>query len=400
MKPFLRLAVVLGIASISLHAGVTVTNVRSAQRAGTKLVDIDYNLAGSTPPFTVSVRISGDDGASFAEPVTSLSGAFGAGQTSGTDKRITWNAGVDWNGKYTPNMRFEVTATDTATPPVVPGFVLIPAGTFTMGDALDGDAAAPVHTVDVNAFCIRSMETTYSEWKTVYDWAIAHNYSFRNTGLGKGPTHPVHTVNWFDVVKWCNARTEYENATKGTSLTPCYSVPEGIFRAGEFAPTCDWAATGYRLPSEAEWEKATRAGQSGKRFPWGDNITHQQANYNSSAFTTYDVSLTRGDHPNYDDDGVLPYTSPVGSFPAHGGLHDMAGNLYEWCWDWYGWSYPASGQADAHGVASGLYRMSRGGSWARDGGAINCRVACRSFSSPGYSGNGAIGFRLARSSVP
>lgn len=89
-------------------AEATVTNVRAIQRPGTKLVDIDYHLKDASDPVTVRVRISSDDGASFEVPTASLSGAFGAGMTTGTNKRITWNAGVDRNGEVSPEMRFVV----------------------------------------------------------------------------------------------------------------------------------------------------------------------------------------------------------------------------------------------------------------------------------------------------
>jgi formylglycine-generating enzyme required for sulfatase activity len=76
------------------------------------------------------------------------------------------------------------------------------------------------------------------------------------------------------MVKWCNARSEKEN------LTPCYRVAGAVYKTTQNnAVVCDWSASGYRVPSEAEWEKAARGGLSGKRFPWGDTINHSYANY-------------------------------------------------------------------------------------------------------------------------
>ncbi len=399
MNPFptlLRFAAIPVMVCSLVHADVTVSNVRSVQRAGTKLVDIDYNLSGSTPPFNVSVRVSSDDGVTFTVPVTSLSGAFGAGQAAGTNKRITWNAGVNWNGKYTPNMRFEVTATDTVTPPVASGFVLIPAGTFQMGDELDGMADASVHTVNVSAFYMAKYETTKELWDEVRAWGLTHNYTDLAVGNGsfasKGANHPVHSITWYDMVKWCNARSEKEN------LTPCYTVSGAVYRTGSSAPVCNWGANGYRLPTEAEWEKAARGGVSGKLFPWGtDTITHSQANYYSSTSYAYDTSPTRGVHPTYAV-GRAPYTSPVDSFtPNAYGLHNMSGNVWELCWDWYA-SYTADSQTDPRGATSGSLRVVRGGGWDFD--ANGCRVAFRYYGYDPANSYNSIGFRVARSSVP
>ncbi|MES2923228.1 MAG: hypothetical protein V4819_16855 [Verrucomicrobiota bacterium] len=111
-RPFAPLAAcaafLLVLMSGEAGAEATVSNVRAIQRPGTKLIDIDYNLTDASDPVTVRVRISSSDGDTFEVPTTSLSGAFGAGMTTGTNKRITWNAGVDWNGHVSPEMRFEV----------------------------------------------------------------------------------------------------------------------------------------------------------------------------------------------------------------------------------------------------------------------------------------------------
>ena len=271
-------------------------------------------------------------------------------------------------------------------PVVVPAnMALIPAGEFQMGDALGGDGRdisdAPVHTVYVSAFYMDKYPVTKALWDDVYQWATNHGYSFySDSGYGKAPTHPVHTVSWYDCVKWCNARSEKEGRV------PAYYTDAGqtaVYRS-ELVDVSNsgvkWTV-GYRLPTEAEWEKAARGGLSGRRFPWGDTITHSQANYRSTIFYSYDVSPTRGYHPAYKDVVELPYTSPVGSFAANGyGLYDMAGNVWNWCWDWYG-SYRSGLQSDPAGPSSGFGRTIRGG--GMNGQADDCRTAFRARAAEG-----------------
>ena len=281
---------------------------------------------------------------------------------------------------------------------ILAGMALIPAGNFTMGDNLDGESDAPVHSVYVSAFYMDKYDVTEGLWQQVYTWAVAHGYSFDNSGsvndgYSKGPNYPVVVVDWYDCAKWCNARSEMEGRTPAYYTSAAQTT---VYRTGDLdlSSACvNWGA-GYRLATEAEWEKAARGGLSGQRFPWGNTINESQANYyayplslNSGGYS-YDVNSYTGYNVNFATGNFN--TSSVNSFAPNGyGLYDMAGNVWQWCWDWYG-TY--AGVSDPRGPASGSNRVVRGGGW-RDN-AFSCRAAGRgyNFDYPADS-YGRAGFR-------
>ena len=382
-------AILCALTSCLLAADPVVSNISAVQRAGTKLVDITYDVTADTPTVQIYLEISNDGGQTFTVPAVNTSGALGAGIATGIGKVITWYAGVDWNGRPSSQLRFKVVADDLR------GLVEIPAGPFTMGRTSgDTDSNAPPVNVTVSQFYMGKSEVTKAEWDVVRTWAISNGYTDLGAGAGKASNHPVQSVSWWDVIKWCNAKSQKEG------LTPCYTVSGSVMKTGTTAPTVNWTANGYRLPTEAEWEKAARGGVSGRRFPWGtDTISHNKANYYASTSYSYDVSGSVNNyHPTYAEGG-FPYTSPVGSFAANRyGLHDMAGNVWEWCWDWYGASTYVNGASDPRGAASGTNRVLRGGSWDFNGAAY-CRAAYRNSGTPSFT-FGTGGFRVARSSVP
>ncbi|MBF0551373.1 MAG: SUMF1/EgtB/PvdO family nonheme iron enzyme [Deltaproteobacteria bacterium] len=275
--------------------------------------------------------------------------------------------------------------------PPTSNMVLIPAGEFSMGDPYSEGYGTelPVHKVYVSAFYIEKHPTTGTQWKDVYDWATAHGYVFDNTGAAKADGHPVHDVSWYDVVKWLNARSEKEGRT------PAYytdAVQATVYRTEKTDITKDmvkWTSNGYRLPTEAEWEKAARGGLAGQHYPWPSrggtysaNIDCSKANY---------VACGKGG------------TTPVGTYNANGyGLYDMAGNVWEWVWDWYdgGWySKAGATSGDTRGPDSGSYRINRGGGWTDDANDLRCsgRVNCYDYP---YFSDFDLGFRAVLGAGP
>jgi len=250
------------------------------------------------------------------------------------------------------------------------GMALIPAGWFTMGDTLDGEPDAVATSIYVSAFYMDTNLVSYSQWQPIYTYATSHGYGFTGPGSGKAADHPVQTVDWYDCVKWCNA------CSQQTGLAPVYYTDVGltqVYTNGELTPYVNWGANGYRLPTEAEWEKAARGGLSGQRFPRGLTISESQANYQAApTHFSYDLGPYSGYNTNFDT-GDYPYTSPVGYFAANGyGLYDMAGNVWEWCWDWNGTPYGQPTGTNPTGPASGTTRVLRGGSWYGIAGYARC----------------------------
>lgn len=296
-----------------------------------------------------------------------------------------------------PTSRPELPSKDLASSTAMKsGTELVPlkGGSYSMGDPLGELKDARPHQVTLAPFMIARHEVTLELWDSVMLWGREHGYPDLPAGNGKGHNHPVYGISWGEAVKWCNALSEKEG------LTPCYytaTTKQHIARKGRVDignQHVNWEANGYRLPTEAEWEFAARGGLANKRFPLGNEITHEHANYHGSPLIEYDKSQREGTAPALMSS--KPYTAVIGSFQPNGfGLHDMAGNVSEWCWDFYDPNYgtPEPQLNNPHGPDKGQNCVVRGGSWRHT--AAEARCASR-FSLPGDLPAAHVGFRVVR----
>jgi len=244
----------------------------------------------------------------------------------------------------------------------IPDMVLINGGTFVMGspsDEYDRDFDELQHYVTVSSFYLGVYQVTQKEYQNIIR---------KNPSDFTGDNLPVDNVSWYNALEYCN------RLSKLNGLTPVYKL-DGL------NVMWDRSANGYRLPTEAEWEYACRAGTV-TPFNTGNNITTSQANYN-------------GNLP-YNDNDVGIYretTTPVGTFAANRwGLYDMHGNVLEWCWDLDG-NYRRGAKTNPVGASSGWHRVNRGGSWGHS--ARTLRSAWRNLAEP-VSSYYSLGFRVVR----
>jgi formylglycine-generating enzyme required for sulfatase activity len=318
-----------------------VSNVRAAQRAGTKLIDVTYDLSDSdSTSVFVAIQIYGN-GSTL--PAFSLSGDVGSGVVPGFNKKITWNAGQDWNRQYTPSGSARIIADDLTTIVPNPTLAYVPAGF----SASNGYGSHGGGTVFTSGFYMDKTEISKGTWDTVKTWALANGYTFDNPGVGAASNHPVVGVSWYDVVKWCNARSEMEG------LAPIYftdATRTTIYRSGQVilrSTFCNFTAPGYRLPTRAEWSKAAWGGSTSGPYPWpsyygsgAEILDVGKGNFSSFVYSQWSTTLSYTTTPCGYFNGSQQTTGIAAGVVvkdmANGfGLYDMFGNVSEWLWDSY-----------------------------------------------------------------
>jgi len=237
---------------------------------------------------------------------------------------------------------------------------LISGGSFQMGSSAEDQIDETPHTVQVDSFYMDKYEVTQEEYERVVG---------TNPSRWKGEENPVEQIRWKDAIEYCNARSRLED------LQPAYD--EQTWR-------CDFGANGYRLPTEAEWEYAARAGTT-TAYSFGNDRTKLDGH------AWFKENCTRGPHP-------------VGQKePNPWGLHDMYGNVWEWCHDFYQEDYyQQSPEKNPRGPESGDTRVVRGGCW--NSRPDMCRSSYRNYEDPAFTDacfakeiSGFVGLRCVRS---
>ena len=350
-----------------------IDTVRVEQRINTKKVDIYYDVLDfDNDSLVVLLKVSDDGGATFNIPAQTFSGDYGLGIVPGNNKQIMWNAGIDYPEQVGENYRVKLIVSDVK----IDDISQLEQGNFLMGEGAGIDD--PVHEIMLDAYGICTHAVSNEEYKLFCDDTNRNcpqegdNYQAPTGYFLNFRNYPVVGVSWYDAVSFCNWLSELDN------LEPCYNLSNWTY---------DSSKNGYHLPSEAQWEKASRGALSQKTYPWGDAAPGNRCNYRNYAGALQEMM------PNFDGQGRG--TLPVDSLNAnYYNLYNIAGNVWEWCNDWYEENYyNQSPSENPQGPNSGDFKVLRGGAW--NTAEIKLHCAARYSKVPGTK-RYDIGFRIAK----
>jgi len=330
MKKFYTLYIAL-MATIAMSAQTTSNVV--VEQVGKKVV-VTYDLDKQAD---ISLCYSTDGGQTYSQPLQQVSGDVGRQVSAGQGKRITWDVLAERDKLVGSGIVFKVVPGGGKLTFTVNGvtftMICVEGGTFTMGATSEQGSDAdsdekPTHSVTLSNYYIGQTEVTQGLWRAV----MGSNPSYFN----KGGTYPMENVSWED----CQTFISKLNSLLSSQL----------------------AGRHFALPTEAQWEYAARGGKKSGGYKYSGSNTLSEVGWyaDNSNKTTHPVAQKKANEL---------------------GIYDMSGNVWEWCWDWYG-GYSSIVQTNPTGASSGSRRVSRGGSWS--GNAWGCRVSFRNFITPSF----------------
>ncbi len=397
MKKVLGIAVAMAAWVACANTPPAITNVRASQREGTKLVDIYYDAADADGDLLkVRIEISDNDGAKYSVPAFSLTGDIGEGIAPGTGKHIVWDAGTDWDGEYSDQMRVKVFAIDAQGFPGMEWGNEVPPGGFLMGQDGGAEGSGPSRHVNIPwSYWLGKYEVTAQQYCDFLNAALVSGYVTRDgstTGVyiekgmlpGYNGSDQLLSIGDGQSIRW--------NVNNFEVVGSSSNLPVAVTYAGAVA-FCHYY--GYDLPTDAEWEKAARGPDHDDQdehlvYPWGNTINGGYANYYDSG-DPYANGLTPVGY--YDGN-----QTPVGLDMVNGyGLYDIIGNIAEWTRSCCEYNVESYEQRESLYSTRNMYvgsktRSVRGGSASMFANDNRLKIYYR-------DGSGGGGFRVARRSI-